>query len=955
MRLPLFNKRVNKVTGALIAAGLMISPMGMAIASNVDIGVTPQSEGQHWSTYQINVENADTDGVEVDKSTLEFVLDTAASSINWSSTALAYPAWSLVHTPTSDGKVLHTLTFDFPQQDWANSVLSQGDDFVITVSFGGMIADLDAFEQSVEFNGEGGEIPPSGDVSLLSPRDGDRLELGLQTNIVANVEGDDAHQIEFWAFNQKVGIQQVQEDQAEYDMAWTPSQLGSGSIEVILFNEAGTRIKADNASVEIYNDSNEFQPPEVEFLSPEEGGAFKQSDTVNIQLNATDADDDLATIQVTANNQEVCVIDATTTSDFSCDWNPDVTGSVELKAVATDEQSLTGNAKVNITVTKDSGNQCGDVPLYQDGTPYQVGDQVTNVGFIYTCKVFGWCGDPVWAPGTGHPNYPDAWKDAWDVDGECDPTPIPQVDLVSPGNGDRFRPGETIPVIVNAADDEAKVTRVDVELNGELAGSSTDPINGDEYHIVLPAQSEGVYNLTAVAHNDQEGSSETAPITLAVTDLDIVVSLTAPTNGSTFYQGRSIRLAAEAKSFEGNVTKVQFLLNGDVLEELTQAPFEYQWNGAQVGEHVITAIAYNSEGQKQTSAPAQIEVKESASGPELGDNPDRSITYLTSWGLSDIEELQNSKGDGYFLSFGKWDASGQVTVSDQMISAEYNSSWIEPSYQSWTQLKHEQPHKAMMVAMGGAAYDSMWTHMGTEAQREAIVDELVSILNTPYPVYKKGLKPEELAGECLAYDWQGDCDYNAYQLAGYATIDGIDFDFERTVRISEQDNRNLEALVALLRERIGNSKLLSLTTYHVGADPVECANPSVYEDCSFVEPSRSAHHGEVISLLQNTRDTFDFFNVMAYDAGQNFKYEVAMANYAQHIGDKTKVVLGNTINSQWGPDGRFVETRENNIKRTEWQKLSGYGGFFIWTLGSNTESLTTKEQVEYFNELIDNN
>ncbi|WP_036830723.1 hypothetical protein, partial [Photobacterium sanctipauli] len=62
-----------------------------------------------------------------------------------------------------------------------------------------------------------------------------------------------------------------------------------------------------------------------------------------------------------------------------------------------------------------------------------------------------------------------------------------------------------------------------------------------------------------------------------------------------------------------------------------------------------------------------------------------------------------------------------------------------------------------------------------------------------------------------------------------------------------------------------------------------------------------------------------------------------------------------TINSQWGPDGRFVETRENNIKRTQWQKANGYGGFFIWTLGSNTESLTTQEQVEYFNELIDNN
>jgi hypothetical protein len=128
---------------------------------------------------------------------------------------------------------------------------------------------------------------------------------------------------------------------------------------------------------------------------------------------------------------------------------------------------------------------------------------------------------------------------------------------------------------------------------------------------------------------------------------------------------------------------------------------------------------------------------------------------------------------------------------------------------------------------------------------------------------------------------------------------------------------------------------------------------SVFENCSYIEPSgRSSHHGEVIDLLKATKNDFDFFNVMTYDAGRNFLYDVAMANYAEYIGDKSKIVLGNTINSQWAPGGNFVETRQNNLNRAKWQKDNGYGGFFMWTLGSNNQGLSTTEQVNYFNDMI---
>ncbi|WP_087023173.1 Ig-like domain-containing protein [Thaumasiovibrio subtropicus] len=945
--------KINKITGALFAAGLLISPMA-ALALNVDIDVNPQTEGQYWSTYQIAIQNADDQAIDMRDATVTFVLDHHVSDINWSSATLSYPNWRIEHSTTNDG-ILHTITFLFPDGDWANTLLQTADHFTLSISMSGMINDLDAFSQSIAFNGEGGTLPPQGDITLTSPQSGARLAVNEETTIVADAHGEDAYRVEFWAANEKLGDQIIDVDTENYHQPWTPSALGASQVEVILFSEEGKRIKAASANVDIYNDNPDFQPPAINFITPAEGDEFKQTDSVRIEINATDADDDLAHVAVSANNQTICEFDASEVTNFECDWQPDVIGSVELIATATDEQALTSTANVNIRVTQSSGGQCGDIPQYEDGMHYQVGDRVSNIGHLFSCTVAGWCGNPVWTPGTGHPNYPDAWKDAWHEEGECDLTPVPEIDLVAPGQGERFRLNEQIPVIVAAEDSEGTVTRVEVLLNGQHIANADTPTSGNQYHFTLPPQQEGMYELSAVAHNDLGGENQTQAISIAVTDIDLVVSLTSPADGSSYYQGRAIRMAAEANTFDGVITGVEFIANGERLTEVTQPPYEYQWNGAQLGEHTITAIAHNSEGDSQTSVPASIEVKEPQDDHDLRDNPDRTITYLTSWGLRDIEQLLDSQGDAYFLSFGKWDASGNIAVSDDMITPKYDPSWMAPQYLAWTHLKHAHPRKAMMIAMGGATYDSMWNHMGTPAQREAIVDGLVDLLNTPYPVYKKNLSPDELVGECQAFDWQGNCDFSAYQLAGYATIDGVDFDFERTTRITEEDNRNLEALVTLLRERIGESKLLSLTTYHVGADPVECANPAVFDDCSFIEPDRSAHHGEVISLLENTRDTFDFFNVMAYDAGENFRYEVAMANYAKYVGDKEKVVLGNTINSQWGPNGRFVETRENNIKRTQWQKQNGYGGFFIWTLGSNTEGLTMKEQVAYFNELDDNN
>ena len=338
----------------------------------------------------------------------------------------------------------------------------------------------------------------------------------------------------------------------------------------------------------------------------------------------------------------------------------------------------------------------------------------------------------------------------------------------------------------------------------------------------------------------------------------------------------------------------------------------------------------------------------------------RVVTYVTSWiHYDNLETLSKqvpaAKADTVLLSFGKWSDDGILSFSEHALTPPaWDAYYLSSPYVNWTNLKFDHPEKKVMAAFGGQSYEDIWNYLETPEQREKVAQSLADLLSKPFPVYKKNLQPSEVVGECrLADESQSACNLSHYQHAGDVYLDGIDFDFEKASRLTEQENQNLLAMVTRLRELVGSEKLLSLTTYHVGADPENCANPEVTEHCSYIESSRSAHHGEVTQLLKDSKDVFDFFNVMTYDAGKNFRYQVAMENYANAVGDKSKVLVGATINQQWSPDGPFVETEENNLERAAWQAANGYGGFFVWTLGASTQNLPLTAQAAYVARMAD--
>lgn len=94
------------------------------------------------------------------------------------------------------------------------------------------------------------------------------------------------------------------------------------------------------------------------------------------------------------------------------------------------------------------------------------------------------------------------------------------------------------------------------------------------------------------------------------------VSWVSPTNGQQFSAGQVISLQANATDVDGVVTAVDFLDGSNLLAHVAPAPWRFDWSGAAIGSHVLSAIAYDNLSASGTSTPVNIQVVQ-ASGNVL--------------------------------------------------------------------------------------------------------------------------------------------------------------------------------------------------------------------------------------------------------------------------------------------------------------------------------------------------
>ncbi|MGR5486020.1 Ig-like domain-containing protein [Vibrio alfacsensis] len=239
------------------------------------------------------------------------------------------------------------------------------------------------FWDTVECPGNPGEpdVPTVHELSIVSPTQGQSLNVDEATIIKTRVEGELISKVEFWANNSKLGQQNIAPSQTLYSQSWTPGELGNVTLQVRVLDQDNQLVEQQTITVSVEEAGEDFEKPEVRFVTPVNASIIEKDQTVSISVSATDADDDLSRVIVKANNKQICEFDAQITKQFACDWKASEVGAITLETVATDAQALSSTASVKITVeevatpTPPPGGLCADFNVYPD---WPRGDHATG-------------------------------------------------------------------------------------------------------------------------------------------------------------------------------------------------------------------------------------------------------------------------------------------------------------------------------------------------------------------------------------------------------------------------------------------------------------------------------------------------------------------------------------------------------------------------------------------------
>ena len=186
------------------------------------------------------------------------------------------------------------------------------------------------------------------------------------------------------------------------------------------------------------------------------------------------------------------------------------------------------------------------------------------------------------------------------------PNVPPTVSMTAPVNGASFTAPATIALTANANDADGAVTKVEFLQNGAIVGVT----NIAPYGMTWGNVAAGSYTLTARATDNRGGVTMSAPVVISVGPANIppTVSLTAPTNGSSFSSPATIALAASASDSDGTVTRVDFYQGATLIGSATGAPYSANWTNVAAGNYTLSAWATDNRGAIAVSAPVNIVV-----------------------------------------------------------------------------------------------------------------------------------------------------------------------------------------------------------------------------------------------------------------------------------------------------------------------------------------------------------
>lgn len=125
---------------------------------------------------------------------------------------------------------------------------------------------------------------------------------------------------------------------------------------------------------------------------------------------------------------------------------------------------------------------------------------------------------------------------------------------------------------------------------------------------------------------------------IPMADLPRGVALVAPANNATFPLDTNVTLRARASAGpDASITRVDFFVDGALLDSVTALPFTVVWNNVPLGLHTLVARAVDNNGLTLTSAPVTVAV----SAPTV------SVTLVTTGSVWRYLDNGSNQGTGW--------------------------------------------------------------------------------------------------------------------------------------------------------------------------------------------------------------------------------------------------------------------------------------------------------------------
>jgi uncharacterized protein (DUF2141 family) len=205
------------------------------------------------------------------------------------------------------------------------------------------------------------------------------------------------------------------------------------------------------------------------------------------------------------------------------------------------------------------------------------------------------------------------------------------VSITNPVSGAVFAAPANVNIGANATVSGGTVTNVQFFTNGISVGS----ILTAPFTLTASNLTSGAYALTAIA--TAAGISATSTVVNITVDTPPSVTITNPLNNATLSAPANVTILASASDSDGSVTNMQFIVGSNILTNVNNAPFSGTTNNLGAGSYILSAIASDNNGVKNTnviSITVVTPVVVSLGNPATSSSTNFQFSYSANVGLS---------------------------------------------------------------------------------------------------------------------------------------------------------------------------------------------------------------------------------------------------------------------------------------------------------------------------------